>query len=444
MATEILMPSLAAGMEEATLMRWLKHEGDAVAKGDVLAEIETDKALMEMESEVDGKLGQILVPASPNAVQVGTLIAVVLDEEESTSVMDCYQTAQAATPQSNSVDYSASQCPEPSTTTVQSSEQHSASLSQTSQAQSSDNAGRIFASPLARRLADQAGIALSSLTGSGPRGRIVRLDVERALQQPHAVTAAETTSPDATTPQSGADARPQGGTDANVERIPNSGIRKTIARRLCESKQTVPHFYLTVDCRLDELLELRSKLNVNGSQAKPAYKLSVNDFIVFAAARALRRVPEVNASWTETEVIRYLDVDISVAVATERGLKTPVVREVDRKGLAEITAEVGSLAKRARTGKLSPSEYHGGGFTISNLGMYGIREFSAIINPPQSAILAVGAIEKRPVVVDEKLAIGSMMTLTLSADHRVVDGSVGARFLAELKSLLEEPLNLLV
>ncbi|MGP9572765.1 pyruvate dehydrogenase complex dihydrolipoamide acetyltransferase [Halomonas sp. AOP42-E1-40] len=436
MATEILMPSLAAGMEEATLMRWLKHEGDAVAKGDVLAEIETDKALMEMESEVDGKLGQILVPASPNAVQVGTLIAVVLDEEESTSVMDCYQTAQTATPQSNAVDFSVSQCPEPSTTTVQSSEQHSASLSQTSQAPYSDNAGRIFASPLARRLADQAGIALNSLTGSGPRGRIVRLDVERALQHPHAVTAAEITSPDATTPQCG--------TDANVERIPNSGMRKIIARRLCESKQTVPHFYLTVDCRLDELLELRSKLNVNGSQAKPAYKLSVNDFIVFAASRALRRVPEVNASWTETEVIRYLDVDISVAVATESGLITPVVREVDRKGLAEITTEVRSLAKRARTGKLSPSEYHGGGFTISNLGMYGIREFSAIINPPQSAILAVGAIEKRPVVVDEKLAIGSMMTLTLSADHRVVDGSVGARFLAELKSLLEEPINLLV
>lgn len=436
MATEILMPSLAAGMEEATLMRWLKHEGDAVAKGDVLAEIETDKALMEMESEVDGKLGQILVPASPDAVQVGTLIAVVLDEDESTTVLDSYQTTQTATPQSNSVDFSVSQCSEPSTTTVQSSEQHSASLSQTSQAQSSDNAGRIFASPLARRLADQAGIALNSLTGSGPRGRIVRLDVERALQHPHAVTAAETTSPDATTPQCG--------TDANVERIPNSGMRKTIARRLCESKQTVPHFYLTVDCRLDELLELRSKLNVNGSQAKPAYKLSVNDFIVFAAARALRRVPEVNASWTETEVIRYLDVGISVAVATESGLITPVVREVDRKGLAEITTEVRSLAKRARTGKLSPSEYHGGGFTISNLGMYGIREFSAIINPPQSAILAVGAIEKRPVVVDEKLAIGSMMTLTLSADHRVVDGSVGARFLAELKSLLEEPINLLV
>lgn len=436
MATEILMPSLAAGMEEATLMRWLKHEGDAVAKGDVLAEIETDKALMEMESAVDGKLGQILVPASPDAVQVGTLIAVVLDEDESTTVLDSYQTTQTATPQSNSVDFSVSQCSEPSTTTVQSSEQHGTSLSQTSQAQSSDNAGRIFASPLARRLADQAGIALNSLTGSGPRGRIVRLDVERALQHPHAVTAAETTSPDATTPQCG--------TDANVERIPNSGMRKTIARRLCESKQTVPHFYLTVDCRLDELLELRSKLNVNGSQAKPAYKLSVNDFIVFAAARALRRVPEVNASWTETEVIRYLDVDISVAVATESGLITPVVREVDRKGLAEITTEVRSLAKRARTGKLSPSEYHGGGFTISNLGMYGIREFSAIINPPQSAILAVGAIEKRPVVVDEKLAIGSMMTLTLSADHRVVDGSVGARFLAELKSLLEEPINLLV
>lgn len=438
MATEILMPSLAAGMEEATLMRWLKQEGDAVAKGDVLAEIETDKAVMEMESEVDGKLGQILVPASPEAVQVGTLIAVVLDEEESSAVLDTYQTAQTAAPQPDSVDFPASPTPAPSPVPDQASVPHSASLSPTSHAQSSNSAGRIFASPLARRLANQAGITLNSLTGSGPRGRIVRLDVERALQQPPAATATvEITSPDAAIP-------PQGGTDANVERIPNSGMRKTIARRLCESKQTVPHFYLTVDCRVDELLELRSKLNANGSRAKPAYKLSVNDFIVFAAARALRRVPEVNASWTEAEVIRYLDVDISVAVATESGLITPVVREVDRKGLAEITTEVRSLADRARAGKLAPSEYQGGGFTISNLGMYGIREFSAIINPPQSAILAVGAVEKRPVVVGDQLAVGSMMTLTLSADHRVVDGSVGARFLSELKDLLEEPLNLLV
>lgn len=438
MATEILMPSLAAGMEEATLMRWLKQEGDAVAKGDVLAEIETDKAVMEMESEVDGKLGQILVPASPEAVQVGTLIAVVLDEEESIAVLDTYQTAQTAAPQPDSAGIPASPTPAPSPVPDQASVQHSASLAPTPHAQSSNSAERVFASPLARRLANQAGITLNSLTGSGPRGRIVRLDVERALQQPPAATATvEITSPDAAI-------SPQSGTDARAERIPNSGMRKTIARRLCESKQTVPHFYLTVDCRVDELLELRSKLNVNGSQAKPAYKLSVNDFIVFAAAKALRRVPEVNASWTEAEVIRYLDIDISVAVATESGLITPVVREVDRKGLAEITTEVRSLADRARAGKLAPSEYQGGGFTISNLGMYGIREFSAIINPPQSAILAVGAVERRPVVVGDHLAVGSMMTLTLSADHRVVDGSVGARFLSELKDLLEEPLNLLV
>jgi pyruvate dehydrogenase E2 component (dihydrolipoamide acetyltransferase) len=435
MATEILMPSLAAGMEEATLMRWLKHEGDPVAKGDVLAEIETDKAVMEMESEVDGKLGQILVPASPEAVQVGTLIAVVLDEGESTSAMDIYQTA---APQPDSVDLPASPTPAPNPAPDKASVQHSASLLQTSLAQSNNSAGRIFASPLARRLANQAGITLNSLAGSGPRGRIVRLDVERALQQtPAATSTVEITSPDAAISS-------QGGADTSVKRIPNSGMRKTIARRLCESKQTIPHFYLTVDCRVDELLELRSKLNANGSQAKPAYKLSVNDFIVFAAARALRRVPEVNASWTEAEVIRYLDVDISVAVATESGLITPVVREVDRKGLAEIATEVRSLADRARAGKLAPSEYQGGGFTISNLGMYGIREFSAIINPPQSAILAVGAVEKRPVVVGDQLAVGSMMPLTLSADHRVIDGSVGARFLSELKGLLEEPLNLLV
>lgn len=430
MATEILMPSLAAGMEEATLMRWLKNEGDAVAKGDVLAEIETDKAVMEMESEADGRLGQILVPAGPEPVQIGTLIAVVLDEHESASVLDNYQRAQITAPQPDSDDLPASPAPD------QAPEQNSASPTQASHTGSRPE--RIFASPLARRLASQAGIQLNSLSGSGPHGRIVRLDVERASQpSPKHPAPVETTSTDAAI-------SPQGETDARVKRIPNSGMRKTIARRLCESKQVVPHFYLTVDCRVDELLALRSRLNEKGAQSTPAYKLSVNDFIVFASAKALRRVPEVNASWTESEIIQYLDIDISVAVATESGLLTPVVREVDRKGLAEITTEIHSLADRARAGKLAPSEYQGGGFTISNLGMYGIREFSAIINPPQSAILAVGAVEKRPVVVDDQLAVGSMMTLTLSADHRVVDGSLGARFLTELKNLLEQPLNLLV
>lgn len=427
MAIEIELPSVAAGMEEATLVRWVKAEGDQITRGETVAEMESDKAVMEMGAEADGVLGRILVPGGTEGVAVGTVIGVLLEPGEDKSALASYE--QSSAPSTD--------VPEPETALEP--EAPAAQLPAGQPAPQSAQGKRVFASPLAKRLATEYDIDLTSMQGSGPHGRIVRVDVERVREGAPGQAASMTSAPAA---------KPAAGTavadGVRVEQIPNSGMRKTIGRRLTESKQHIPHFYLTVDVQVDELLALRSRLNAKGSQAEPSYRLSVNDIVVYASARALRRVPEVNSSWSEEAVLRYLDVDVCVAVATEGGLVTPVIREADRKGLAEISAEIRELAHKARDGKLAPSEFQGGGFTISNLGMYGIREFAAIINPPQTAILAVGAVEKRPVVKDDALAVGKVMTMTLSADHRVVDGAVGASFLAELRGLLEDPLNLLV
>jgi pyruvate dehydrogenase E2 component (dihydrolipoamide acetyltransferase) len=278
---------------------------------------------------------------------------------------------------------------------------------------------RIFASPLARRLAAEKGLDLASLAGSGPHGRIVKADVETAKARPKPASIMPT---------------------GQLEAIPNTTLRKTIARRLSESKQTIPHFYLSVDIELDELLELRGKLN----QRAEGFKLSVNDFVIKAVAKALRQIPAANASWTEDATLRYSDVDVSVAVAAPGGLVTPVIRQADTKSVAQISAEMKALAEKARAGKLMPEDYQGGGFTISNLGMYGIKSFSAIINPPQACILAVGAAEKRPVVKGDALGIATLCTVTLSVDHRAVDGVVGAEFLKAFKGLIEDPLGLLL
>lgn len=428
MAIEIKMPASSPGMSEGTLVRWLKREGDIVSVGDIIAEVETDKAVVEVEAMDEGVLGQVLVEDGTDHVLVDTPIALLLQEGGSAAGNGANQ-AQAEPAKTASTSAEPDAPDEPTETRT----------GATVPRPDSPPAGtdRIFASPLAKRLSKDYGIDLAGLKGSGPRGRIVRIDVERAQQASGAQAPAIATQE--ATPQQ---ARSQ--SEERTERIDNSAMRRTIARRLSESKQQIPHFYLTVDCDVEKLQALRARFNVRGEKATPSYRLSVNDIVVCAVARALRRVPEVNASWGEQAITRYLDVHVCVAVSTSGGLVTPVIREADRKGLIEISSEIRGLAEKARSGQLEPASYQGGGFTISTLGMHGIREFSAIINPPQAAILAVGAVEKRPVVRGDELAVGTMMTITLSADHRVIDGVVGAHFMSVLRDFLEDPLNLLL
>ena len=415
MPIELLMPALSPTMTEGTLAKWHKNEGEAVKSGDVLAEIETDKATMEFEAVDDGVLGKILVPGGTTGVAVNSPIAVLLAVGEDASSLAKVAVVAPATAQV----VAASAAPV-STAVVSVS---------TAPVASAALGSRIFASPLAKRLAAEAGLALDQVVGTGPHGRIVKADIEAAVKAP----------PNALVPAPAPAVVPVA-VGGDYEEIPNSSMRKVIAKRLTEAKQTIPHFYLSVDCRLDALLKVRADLNARSD----SYKLSVNDFVIRAVALALRKVPAANASWTDAAILRYRTIDVSVAVATPNGLITPIVRTADRKGLADISNEMKTLAGKARDGKLMPEEYQGGGFTISNLGMYGIKEFSAIINPPQGAILAVGAGEQRPVVIDGALAVATVMTVTLSVDHRVIDGAVGAEFLAAFKPLIEDPLSMLL
>lgn len=437
MATAILMPALSPTMTEGKLAQWLKAEGDVVAAGDVLAEIETDKATMEVEAVDEGVLAKIVVPGGTEGVAVNAVIAVLADEGEDAAGVDVDALSTLPSPVPSAAPASASE-PMPASAPAPApiAAPTPAPIPLPTPAPTPAPATRVFASPLARRLAGDAGIDLTAVAGSGPRGRIVKKDVEAAIAAgpvPAAVAPAIAGGP---TPALAGDLPGMPGYDA----IPHSMMRKTIARRLTESKQTAPHFYLTVDCRIDELLDLRKKLNANAND----YKLSVNDLIIRAAALALKEVPEANASWFEDAVRMWHTVDISVAVAIEGGLITPIIRGAEGKGLKAISSEMKDLAERARIGKLAPEEYQGGTFSISNLGMFGIKEFSAVINPPQGAILAVGAGEPRPVVVDGALAVGTVMTCTLSVDHRVVDGAVGAAFMQVFKGLIEEPLKMLL
>jgi len=424
MPIEILMPALSPTMTEGTLATWHKKEGDSVASGDVIAEIETDKATMEVEAVEEGTIGKILVPAGTENVQVNSAIALLLEEGEDKSALAGFKTsapkpsAPAPAPAAPSAQQSAAPISTPTT----------------APAPAPVSGARIIASPLAKRIAHERGVNLASVQGSGPRGRIVKADVVGAP----AGGVAQTFAPAATQAQAQTPVVASGpGTDT-----PNSTMRKTIARRLVEAKQNIPHFYLTIDCNIDNLLEMRKRLN--DAAEKGEYKISVNDIVIKAAAQALKEVPGANASWMGDFIRVYDDVDISVAVATPGGLITPVVRNADKKGVAEVSNEVKELAGRAREGKLMPEEYTGGGFTISNLGMYGIREFSAIINPPQSCILAVGVGEQRPVVKNGALAIANMMTCTLSVDHRAVDGALGAEYMAAFKKIIEEPMKLML
>lgn len=407
MAIEIKMPALAPSMTEGTLARWVKKEGDAVNAGEILAEVETDKAMVEFESPASGVLGKILVPNGTEGVKVDTLIAVLLQPGEAMPEMGKAVSMAAPVPAA-----------QPSV----------AAPANAAPAQAQVPGQRVFASPLARRIASEKGLSLDGLHGSGPHGRIVRADVETALRA--APVAASAPKPAAVAVETGAE----------YEDIPHSQVRRVIAQRLAEAKQQIPHFYLTVDCVLDSLLALRAQIN----ETRGDDKLSVNDFIVKGVALAMKRVPAVNASWTDTAIRRWRSVDVSVAVATPNGLITPIVRNADVKSLSVVSAEIKELAGRAREGRLKPAEFQGGGFTISNLGMYGIKDFAAIINPPQACILAVGAAEKRPIVCDGALAVGTVMSCTLSVDHRVVDGAMGAEFLKAFKTLMESPLSILI
>ena len=427
MTVDILMPALSPTMTEGNLAKWHKQEGEAVRTGDILAEIETDKATVEVEAIDDGVLGKIVVPEGAEGIKVNEVIAIMLEEGEDAAALE------AAMPEP------AAPAPEPAAPPPVPAPVPPTAAAEAPPPQRTNGGGRIFASPLARRMAAQAGLDLASLAGSGPHGRIVKADIEAVLAgDAPAVEAAPAPPP---TPAPGAELP---GLPA-FEEIPNNNVRKVIARRLVESKQGAPHFYLSIDCEVDRLLEVRRELNQRAPAEGPeAYKLSVNDFVIRALALALGRVPAANASWTEAAIRRYRAVDVSVAVAIPDGLITPVVRNAGTKGLATISREMRDLAARARAGKLTPEEYQGGTVSVSNLGMYGIREFSAVINPPQGAILAVGAAQQRPVVKEGALAVASVMSCTLSCDHRVVDGALGAELLAAFKTLIEDPLAMLL
>jgi len=428
MPITITMPALSPTMTEGTLARWLVKEGDAVQSGDVIAEIETDKATMEVEAVDEGTIARILVPEGAENVAVNSPIAVLLEEGEAAAAMDGYEPAGAAPAAAPAPP---AEAPAPAAA--------AAPASAPSGAGNNGGGGRLFASPLARRMAAQAGLELARIAGSGPNGRIVKADIEAALQAgAPAAAAAPAVAP---APAAPAPTVIPEGLEAPYELQKLTAMRKTIARRMSESKQTVPHFYLTLDCEVDALLALRRELN---ERADGAFKLSVNDLVIKAAAVALNRVPAANAAYSDDGIKFYQRADVSVAVATERGLITPVIRSADHKGLQAISSEMRELAARAHDGKLMPEDYQGGTFSISNLGMYGIRQFEAVINTPQACILAVGAAEQRPVAKDGSLAVATVMACTLSVDHRAVDGAVGAEFLAAFKRLIEDPMTMLL
>jgi pyruvate dehydrogenase E2 component (dihydrolipoamide acetyltransferase) len=463
MTTQILMPALSPTMEEGKLAKWHVKEGDEVHSGDILAEIETDKATMEFEAVDEGRVGKILVPEGTEDVKVNTPIAILVGEGESASNVDIASAMNSiklalseeaeesapkilpATPAAGAKSAGAARIAAPGTPGASRAEQQTGAGDHVSQ----QTRNRIIASPLARRLAARSGLDLSPLKGSGPRGRIVKADIEAAEKsRPVArpITPGRAESAGSGPALSGIAPLP----DARIffkpgdyEEIPHDLVRRAIARRLSSAKTFIPHYYLTVDCRIDEVAALRGRLN--GRAPKDSvYKLSVNDFLVKAAALALLRVPDVNASWTDSAILRHTHADIGVAVALDFGLITPIVFHAEDKGLIAISNEVKSLAERARAKKLKPSEYEGGSFAISNLGMYGIKQFTAVINPPHAAILAVGAGEQRAIVRDGKIEAATMMTVTMSCDHRVIDGATGARFLEAFKQFVEEPAAMLL
>jgi pyruvate dehydrogenase E2 component (dihydrolipoamide acetyltransferase) len=462
------MPQLSPTMEVGAVTKWLVKEGDPVTTGDIIAEIETDKATMEMEAADDGTLGKILAPEGTEDIPVHQPIAVMLQEGEEASALKDFE-PEGEAPRGDGAGEAAAQ-PKPAQAAARPEQPAEAAAKPTATptpraaptprtaAPASPRADgeRLFASPLARRVAAEQGLDLGAIAGSGPHGRIVLRDVEGAAQT-GAAKAAPTreakpaaAKPEAARPAvaaaapggTGGPAKPEdlGYPEGSYEVMAIDSMRRTVARRMAESMRTIPHYYETIDCRIDALVALRKDLNTRSKD----YRLSVNDFVIRAAALALKRVPEVNSSWSETGILRHRHADVAMAVALESGLITPVIREADNLGLAEISRQARDLAKRARDRKLKPEEYQGGTFTISNLGMFSIREFTAVINPPQAAILAIGRAEPRPIVKEGAVAIATMMTCTLSSDHRLIDGAVAARFLDVFQRLVEDPVTMLL
>jgi pyruvate dehydrogenase E2 component (dihydrolipoamide acetyltransferase) len=442
MPIEILMPALSPTMTEGNLAKWVKKEGDAVKAGDVICEIETDKATMEVEAVEEGTLGKIVVAEGTQGVKVNEVIALLLEEGESADALGKASAPKPA-PETPKTEPAKAEAPKETAPAPK------AAGALDVKAAPAEHGDRVFATPLARRMAEQAGVDLAGVTGSGPNGRIVKSDIEAAAGKPKPVAApAAATTPKAAPTAAAAPAAAALTKDRVVAlagnipytEFPNTSMRKVIAKRLTEAKQTVPHFYLTVDCEIDQLLKVRAELNARGE----GLKISVNDFVIRASALALKKVPAANASWSDDVILQWNQVDIAVAVAIEGGLITPIIKQAEGKGLATISSEMRDLGARAKAGKLKLEEFQGGTFSISNLGMFGIKEFSAVINPPHGAILAVGAGEQRPVVKNGALAIATVMSCTLSVDHRVVDGAVGAAFLKAFKGLIEDPLSMLL
>ncbi|WP_180897174.1 pyruvate dehydrogenase complex dihydrolipoamide acetyltransferase [Martelella soudanensis] len=467
MPIKITMPALSPTMEEGNLSKWLVKEGDSVSAGDVIAEIETDKATMEVEAVDEGTVARLVVPAGTEGVAVNALIAVLAEDGE-----DVAEAAKAAEGGAAPAKAEKPKDDKPKEPAKEEAKAEKSSSDETAEEitkggiPSSDtpvpepkapaapkaDGERIFASPLARRLAKEAGLDLTALSGSGPHGRIVKRDIEKAESEGVGKVAAR---PEAAKEEAAAAPMAKATSEEAVlklfeegsyELVPHDGMRKTIAKRLVESKQTVPHFYVTVDCELDALLALRSQLNKSAPvrDDKPAYKLSVNDMIIKAMALSLRDVPTANVSWTESNMVVHKHVDVGVAVSIPGGLITPIVRRAEEKPLSVISNEMKDLGKRARDKKLKPAEYQGGTTAVSNMGMMGVKDFAAVINPPHASILAIGAGEKRAVVKNDELAIATVMSVTLSTDHRCVDGALAAQVLAAFKGYIENPMSMLV
>ncbi|OLY44933.1 pyruvate dehydrogenase E2 component (dihydrolipoamide acetyltransferase) [Bartonella apis] len=458
MAIKITMPALSPTMEEGTLSKWDIKVGDKVSPGDTVAEIETDKATMEVDAADEGTLAKIVVPAGTQGVKVNALIGILAEDGESAEdaikAIEEEEKKQASAPSTTAAPAAAAKTDAAPVQTAKASPALNQPATVTSQAPVTEKGNLIFASPLARRLAKQNGLQLSLISGTGPHGRIIKRDIDNALANGIGKAATNATQP----AQSATPADSSSSDELTMklfntdeyEIVPHDGMRKTIAKRLVESKHTVPHFYVTIDCEIDALLKLRAELNAaapmvkTSAGEKPAYKLSVNDMVIKATALALKAVPDANVSWLDSGMMRHKFVDVGVAVSIPNGLITPIIKHAEEKSLSTISNAMKDLAKRARERKLKPEEYQGGTTAVSNMGMYGVKDFCAIINPPHATIFAIGAGEQRAVVKNGALAIATVMSVTLSTDHRAVDGALAAELAQAFKKFIENPMSMLV